>query len=157
MTAALLNAAQDAVHYTVISLAMRGWIAQQEAVALDLWGRLYDPDWIISMDGFDDAVAGCRFSQGTGNPTLTSIMRLQLRPDYLTATNRSGLEEKLLQFSVLYRALTGKTPLQTSGRRFITDEIFIDPDWAYRSPRSLARHFRRFGTSLRSTCWPNSQ
>jgi hypothetical protein len=132
--AALLNGAQDAVHYTVVSLAMRGWIAQQEAVALDLWGRLYEPDWIITMDGFDDAGAGCKFSQGTGNPVLTSIMRLQLQPGYFDATHRNGLEEKLLQFSALYRALTGKTPLKTSGRQYITDDIFVDPGMGSQQP-----------------------
>jgi lysophospholipase L1-like esterase len=124
---ALLNSAQTDVRYTVINLAMRGWIAQQEAVALDLWGRLYDPDWVVTMDGSNDSTAGCRFSQGTGNPTLTPIMRIQLRPDYFYAINRNGSEERLIEVSALYRALTGKRPVKTAGRRYITEDIFFDP------------------------------
>jgi hypothetical protein len=110
--ASFLNKAQKTTHYTVINLAMGGWIAQQEAIALDLWGRLYAPDWVVAMDGANDASVGCAMSQGTGNPVHYQIMKSyidgylgsQERPSFY----RSYWENQLIFHSDAYRTLTKK-------------------------------------------------
>ena len=63
-----LNAAQTDVHYTLVNLAQGGWIAEQEAIALDLWGRLFQPDWIITLDGVNDFDRRLRDVAGNRQP-----------------------------------------------------------------------------------------
>jgi hypothetical protein len=53
-----LNALQSERRYTVINLAMGSWIGFQEFMALELWGDVFQPDWIVVMDGFNDASVG---------------------------------------------------------------------------------------------------
>jgi hypothetical protein len=127
---AILNERQSEIHYTVVSLAMQGWIAQQSAVALDIWGRLFRPDWVISMSGFNDAVVGCLFSQGTGNTNHLAAMRVTLLGAYQAALGRSGFEQTLISDSALYRRISGKSPLEREGRKYITKTLFADPAWA---------------------------
>ena len=110
--AAFLNSAQSDTKYTVVNLAMGGWIAQQEDIALDLWGRLYDPNWIVAMDGTNDSQVGCPMSQGTGNPLyfqlaksyIDSYLGTQLEPVFY----RGFWENELIFYSAAYRALSGK-------------------------------------------------
>jgi hypothetical protein len=107
-----LNTLQSGEHYTVINMAMGSWIAFQQFIGLQLWGSLFDPDWVVSMDGFNDAGVGCNYSQGPGNPMYFATMRSYingylmstLRPDFY----RGWLENKLIQHSKAYRILTGK-------------------------------------------------
>jgi len=63
-----LNTMQNKIKYTVINLGMGSYIAYQQYIALGLWGAPFDPDWVVVMDGFNDAGAGCGYSQGVGNP-----------------------------------------------------------------------------------------
>ena len=111
-TAEILNRAQKEIKYTVINLAMGGWIAQQEDIAVDMWGRLYDPDWIITMDGANDSTVGCSMSQGTGNPVYFQLVKSYIASYLGTQTNpeffRGNWENELLLHSATYRALTGK-------------------------------------------------
>jgi hypothetical protein len=121
----LLNAAQSDVHYTVINLAQGGWIAEQEAIALDLWGRIFDPDWIVTLDGANDASVGCAMSQGTGNPVYFQLIDA-LVTGYLSKPPkvdfyRGYLENQLIKYSTVYRLLT--------------DKVFIEP------PQHLDRTF----------------
>jgi hypothetical protein len=92
---------------------MGGWIAQQQSIALDYWGRLYSPDWIVSLDGANDSTVGCAMSQGTGNPVYYQLMRSyilgylgsQQNPEFY----RGSWENELVRHSAFYRHLTGKT------------------------------------------------
>jgi hypothetical protein len=123
----ILNQRQDDVHYTVVSLAMQAWIAQQSAVALDMWGRLFKPDWVVSMNGFTDSVVGCVFSQGTIIPNNGAATKLVLLGAYQAALGRSGFEQSLLRYSAIYRRISGKKPITAQGRQYVTNDLFVDP------------------------------
>jgi hypothetical protein len=117
-----LNTLQSGERYTVINQAMGSWIAFQQFIGLQLWGAQFDPDWVVSMDGFNDAGVGCNYSQGPGNPMYFATMRSYidgylmstLRPDFY----RGWLENKLIQHSKAYRIITGK--------RYVADDQIFD-------------------------------
>src|SRR5580700_2165878 len=107
-----LNTLQSRERYTVINLAMGSWIAFQQFIGLQLWGPEFDPDWVVSMDGFNDAGVGCNFSQGPGNPMFFAMMRSYIN-GYLMSTYhpvfyRGWLENQLIKHSKTYRIITGK-------------------------------------------------
>ena len=107
-----LNTLQSGERYTVINLAMGSWIAFQQFIGLQLWGSQFDPDWVVSMDGFNDAGVGCNYSQGPGNPMYFATMRSYI-DGYLMSTlrpvfYRGWLENKLIKHSKAYRIITGK-------------------------------------------------
>jgi hypothetical protein len=107
-----LNTLQSGVRYTVINQAMGSWIAFQQFIGLQLWGAQFDPDWVVSMDGFNDAGVGCNYSQGPGNPMYFATMRSYI-DGYLMSTlrpvfYRGWLENKLIEHSRAYRIITGK-------------------------------------------------
>lgn len=107
-----LNAAQSDIRYTVVNMAMGSWIAYQQFIGLDLWGRQFDPDWVVVLDGANDATVVCASSQGVGNPMYTAVMRAyvdgylgtQLQPPFY----RGWLENELIRYSAAYRELTGR-------------------------------------------------
>lgn len=108
-----LNHAQNEIRYTVVNMAMGSWIAYQQFIGLDLWGRQFDPDWVVVLDGANDATVVCASSQGVGNPMYTAVMRAyvdgylgtQMHPPFY----RGWLENELIRYSAAYRELTGKT------------------------------------------------
>jgi hypothetical protein len=109
-----LNSLQRDLKYTVINLAMGSWIAYQQFIGLELWGAAFHPDWVVSMDGHNDAGVGCSYSQGVMNPLFFPAMQSyvnaylgsgQGRPTFY----RGWLENELIKYSVAYRTLTGKT------------------------------------------------
>src|ERR1700731_4502663 len=107
-----LNTLQSGERYTVINQAMGSWIAFQQFVGLQLWGAQFDPDWVVSMDGFNDAGVGCNYSQGPGNPLYFATMRSYI-DGYLMSTHhpvfyRGWLENELIKHSKAYRIFTGK-------------------------------------------------
>ena len=107
-----LNTLQSGERYTVVNLAMGSWIAFQQFIGLQLWGAQFDPDWVVSMDGFNDAGVGCNYSQGPGNPMYFSTMRSYI-DGYLMSTlrpvfYRGWLENELILHSRAYRIITGK-------------------------------------------------
>jgi hypothetical protein len=107
-----LNTLQSGVRYTVINQAMGSWIAFQQFIGLQFWGAQFDPDWVVSMDGFNDAGVGCNYSQGPGNPMYFATMRSYI-DGYLMSTlhpvfYRGWLENKLIEHSKAYRVITGK-------------------------------------------------
>jgi hypothetical protein len=107
-----LNTLQSGERYTVINLAMGSWIAFQQFIGLQLWGAQFDPDWVVSMDGFNDAGVGCNYSQGPGNPMYFATMRSYIN-GYLMSTlhpvfYRGWLENELIKHSKAYRIITGK-------------------------------------------------
>ena len=110
--AALLNGAQQDISYDVVNLAGGGWIAQQEAIALDMWGRIFNPDWIVTLDGVNDATVGCAMSQGTGNPVRYQLIRSfvmgYLGRQKAPVFYRGEWENGLIGVSAAYRLVTGK-------------------------------------------------
>ena len=107
-----LNTLQNEYKYTVINLAMINWIAFQEFIALELWGEVFRPDWIVVMDGLNDAWVGCGSSQGVGNPMFSAAIESYI-DDYLFTTRRpvfyrGRLENEVIKYSAAYRAITGK-------------------------------------------------
>jgi hypothetical protein len=107
-----LNSLQSGERYTVINLAMGSWIAFQQFIGLQQWGSQFDPDWVVSMDGFNDAGVGCNYSQGPGNPMYFATMRSYI-DGYLMATHRPAFyrgwfENELIRHSKAYRIITGK-------------------------------------------------
>jgi hypothetical protein len=117
-----LNTLQTGEHYTVINMAMGSWIAFQQFIGLQLWGVQFDPDWVVSMDGFNDAGVGCSYSQGIGNPMYFATMRSYIHGYLLTTLRpvfyRGWLENKLIQHSAAYRIITGK--------QYIPDDQIFD-------------------------------
>ena len=122
-----LNRLQSKIRYTVIDIAMAGYIAYQQFLAMSLWGESFHPDWVVSMDGFNDADIGCDFSQGVGNPIYFAAMNAYVTAYMFDAQRpvfyRGWLENQIIKYSAAYRALTGKeylpNPLILAGR---TDE-----------------------------------
>ena len=112
----LLNESQATHRYTVLNLAMGGWVSFQQFVALALYGRNLQPDWVVSMDGTNDVAVACAHSQGAGYPMHYALMEAfqkaytfgQVRPIFY----RGWIENELLRHSVAYRRITGKTPIE---------------------------------------------
>jgi len=63
-----LNEKSEGVRYRVINIAMGSWLAYQQFVALSLFAMPLNPDWIVSLDGINDASAPCVFGSGAVNP-----------------------------------------------------------------------------------------
>jgi hypothetical protein len=107
-----LNTLQQRDRYTVVNLAMGSWIAVQQLVGLQLWGARFDPDWVVVMDGFNDAAVGCAHSQGVGNPMYSAAMRSLVHGYMFSSAHpdfyRGWLENQIIKYSSAYRALTGK-------------------------------------------------
>jgi hypothetical protein len=117
-----LNKSQNEIKYTVINMAMGSYIAYQQFLAMSLWGESFRPDWVVSMDGFNDAGAGCGFSQGVGNPMYFAAQQAYITA-YLFATRRpvfyrGWLENQLIKHSAGYRAFTGK--------EYVPDTLTVD-------------------------------
>lgn len=125
-----LNTLQHDVKYTVINLAMGSWIAFQEFLALELWGASFNPDWIVVMDGFNDAGVGCGYSQGVANPMYTATLTAYI-DGYLFSTlhpvfYRGWLENELTKYSVAYRTITG--------RQYVPNNQVLDDASAEKNP-----------------------
>ena len=125
-----LNTLQSGERYTVINLAMGSWIAFQQFIGLQLWGAQFDPDWVVSMDGFNDAGVGCNYSQGPGNPLYFATMRSYIN-GYLMETlrpvfYRGWLENELIRYSKAYRIITGK--------QYVRDDQMFDRSSSEISP-----------------------
>ena len=50
-----LNKGPSSIKYTVVNLGMGSWIAYQQFIGLEMWGAAFDPDWVVIMDGHNDA------------------------------------------------------------------------------------------------------
>jgi len=118
-----LNSLQTDHKYTVINLSMGSWIAYQQFIALELWGEVFKPDWIVMMDGHNDAGVGCGYSQGLGNPMYFATVQGYV-DGYLYSTlrpvfYRGWIENELIKHSAAYRAITGK---EYVANKLMTDE-----------------------------------
>lgn len=107
-----LNEAQDDYKYTVVNLGMGSYIAYQQAIALDMWGESFDPDWVVVWDGFNDASVGCGYSQGAGNPMYFAVMKSYIEGYLLNNTNppfyRGKFFNELLKHSHAVRKISGE-------------------------------------------------
>jgi hypothetical protein len=125
-----LNIMQSDVKYTVINLAMGSWIAFQEFLALELWGEAFDPDWIVVMDGFNDAGVGCGYSQGVANPMYHATISAYINGYLFTTQNpvfyRGWLENQLIKYSAAYRTITS--------RRYVPNDQILDTASSEKNP-----------------------
>jgi len=119
---ATLNARQSTHKYRVINLGMGSWIAYQQFLGLSLFGLPLQPDWVIVMDGHNDAAVACPHGSGPGNPMGWPQML------YLTGGGEGASRGPLLQWalgnSALARVVTGQpASVQGTGR---LGEVFFD-------------------------------
>jgi hypothetical protein len=125
-----LNSLQSGVKYSVVNLGMGGWISYQELVGLSLWGLQFDPDWVVVMDGFNDAEVGCAYSQGVANPLYYATMSAYIDSYLLTTKQptfyRGWLENELIKWSTAYRTLTRKQYVPDN-RQFDDSSLEKDP------------------------------
>jgi hypothetical protein len=111
----ILNERQSEYRYTVLNLAMGGWVSVQQFIALSLYGRNLQPDWLVAMDGTNDVAVACAHSQGAGYVMHYALMDAymkayvfgQLHPELY----RGWLENELVKYSAAYRRITGKAPV----------------------------------------------
>jgi hypothetical protein len=134
-----LNAAQSKFHYTVLNLAMGGWASFQEFIALSMYGPNLQPDWIVTMDGENDAAVACAHSQGAGYPLYYGLMEAyfngylsaQLQPTFY----RGWFENELIRHSHAYRALTGRQYINVNvkfdtSQGDVTKYVVRDANWS---------------------------
>ncbi|MBI4767540.1 MAG: hypothetical protein HY787_23590 [Deltaproteobacteria bacterium] len=109
----ILNSSQDTYHYKVINFSNGGWIASQEFIGLALWGRSYNPDWVITMDGRNDIAIAYDLYEGPGFPKhyhqMESYVRGYMEEGQGISFYRGWLENLILKYSLAYRTLTRKT------------------------------------------------
>lgn len=112
---AILNESQSTYRYTVLNLAMGGWVSVQQFIALAMFGRNLQPDWLVAMDGTNDVAVTCHSSQGAGHPmyygTMEAYMKAYVFGQLHPVPYRGWLENELIKYSVAYRKLTGRTPV----------------------------------------------
>jgi len=107
-----LNEKQNRWHYKVLNFGMGSAIAYQQFLALTLWGKWMDPDWIVVMDGHNDIAVCSAHSQGAGFPMyyhhmqsyIDGYLQGQVRPAFY----RGWLENQIIKYSFAYRTITGK-------------------------------------------------
>lgn len=115
----ILNEGQSETKYTVINLGMGSWIAYQQFISLEMWGAAFKPDWVVIMDGHNDAGVGCSYSQGVTNPLYFPVLKAFIDA-YLGSTNarpeffRGSWENELIRVSAAYRSLTGKSYIKNT-------------------------------------------
>jgi hypothetical protein len=128
-----LNERQDAIRYRVLNLGMGSWISFQQSIGLDMWGAMFDPDWVVVMDGTNDAASIVNSSAGIGNPMFWPAMQWNLHDN----EQRSPLVDYLVEKSAWFRRLTGKKP-QNSVPGLAFNPHAGDPRFAVHEPGSVA-------------------
>jgi hypothetical protein len=108
----ILNSSQNTYQYKVMNFANGGWIASQEFIGLALWGRPYDPDWVITMDGRNDIAVAFLNCHDAGYPQhyhqMDSYIYGYMTRGQGTSFYRGALENYIIKHSQAYRAITGK-------------------------------------------------
>jgi len=100
-----LNKGARGVRYRVVNIGMGGWIAYQQFLGLSLFGLPLKPDWVVVMDGHNDAAVACVHGSGVANPLGWPRM-LNLSQGTGTASNR--LFRTLKRHSALVRVIAGE-------------------------------------------------
>lgn len=124
---AILNQKQSKYRYRVVNLGMGSWIAYQQFLGLSLFGLPLKPDWVVVMDGHNDAAVACPHGSGPGNPLGWPKM-LYLTGGGEGATRRSPLMDWLVRNTAVARVVTGQRPAGQNnqlGQLYFDDK---DPD-----------------------------
>ncbi len=100
-----LNKGGRGARYRVVNIGMGGWIAYQQFLGLSLFGLPLKPDWVVVMDGHNDAAVACVHGSGVANPLGWPRM-LNLSQGTGTASNR--LFRTLKRHSALVRVIAGE-------------------------------------------------
>ncbi|MBF5093503.1 SGNH/GDSL hydrolase family protein [Azospirillum sp. INR13] len=103
-----LNDLQTKWHYRVINLGMTGWSAYQQAIGLELWGKPFDPDWVVVLNGAHDAMAALQPGPSSATPPGISPL---VWPD---GSNRS------VDGARLWGPLPPPLPLRRRGLSFLS-------------------------------------
>ena len=136
----LLNEQQSAWRYTVLNLSIGGWVSTQQMIALAMYGRNLQPDWLVTMDGWNDVAVACAHSQGAGYPLysaqmealISSYMFGQLQPVFL----RGRIANVILRHSAAARWITGQEPINfrltidESDRSALGRTVIRPTDWS---------------------------
>lgn len=127
----VLNESQDRYDYRVVNIGMGSWIAYQQFIGLSLFGLPHDPDWVVVMDGHNDAAVPCSHGSGPGNPLgWPKMLYLAGGGEGLEA--KSNVLQYLVSNSAAVRLLTGLS--EDSYNRQL-DRIYFDeedPDARFR-------------------------
>jgi len=102
-----LNERSHGMRYRVINMGMVDWIAYQQFIGLSLFGLSLDPDWIVSMDGVNDATAPCVNGSGAGNPTSWPLMLYMLQGGTGARYQVNAILQSLAHYSALVRMAFG--------------------------------------------------
>lgn len=115
--------------YRVVNVGMGSWIAYQQFIGLSLFGLPLDPDWIVVMDGHNDAAVPCAHGGGATNP-LGWPKFLNLTQGTGTTSNR--ILRVLTRHSALVRVIAGQAGSKEAYNApgVIVDES--DPDSRFR-------------------------
>lgn len=122
-----LNERSGEVRYRVLNIGMGSWIAYQQFIGLSLFGLPFDPDWIVIMDGHNDAAVPCAHGSGAGNP-LAWPKFLYLTQGGTGGAQASPLVEAMARHSATVRLISGVSPATKNEipRGLIFDDS--DPD-----------------------------
>lgn len=119
----VLNRRQSVHRYRVLNLGMGGWIAYQQFVGLTIFGLPLEPDWIVNMDGHNDATVTCAHGSGAGNP-LEWPKLLYLLGGGRALAGASPVMQWLLRNTAAARVLTGQQPERQGSE---SDRLYFDP------------------------------
>jgi len=131
-----LNEEQNTYKYKVFNLSIGAGVAFQEYLALALWGKWMNPDWVIVMDGHNDIAVCSAHSQGAAVPLYYPQMKSYI-DGYMTSQAsppfyRGWLENQIIKYSAAYRAITKKQYVPKN--QYITraegwERVGVDVKW----------------------------
>lgn len=113
----ILNDKNSKFTYKVFNLGNGGWIAYQQMIALNLYGNLLNPDWVIFMDGRNDVFTIIdTWGQDIGMP-FNSRQVQNIVDGYLNTSGvfkfyRGKFENWLIENSHFYRKFTKQQPIK---------------------------------------------
>lgn len=118
----VLNERQSKYRYRVLNLGMGSWIAYQQFISLSLFALPLKPEWVVVMDGHNDAAVACPHGSGAGNPMSWPQM-LYLTGGGEGIIRKSPLVQWLIQNSATARVVTG---LQPTGQNSQLSRLYFD-------------------------------
>ncbi|HVZ23109.1 MAG TPA: SGNH/GDSL hydrolase family protein [Vicinamibacterales bacterium] len=101
---------KSATHWRVINMAMGGWIAYQQFLGLAVFGAPLNPDWVVSMDGHNDATVPCAHGSGAGNP-LGWPQIVYMEQGSMGGGERNGFLSRLAKYSAAVRVIGHVDPV----------------------------------------------
>ena len=108
-----LNTLQNKHSYRVFNFANGGWVAMQELIGVQLFGKQLDPDWIVTMNGRNDIAVCADRHEGLAAPmhhaVIDSYIYGYLEQGGGTSFYRGEFENFIIRHSAAYRGLTGKS------------------------------------------------